>query len=114
MSFQVPLVQHYCTCTDEDYNPTQIGWRQKEYEDLRLSGKDFMETMKVMKVKRLCCREKLFNPPFQFLRIADVRLVDETGLLAKKDKSIRGFSKIKTLKAGDPILPKRPLPEIPK
>jgi hypothetical protein len=35
MSFQIPIVQHFCTCTDEDYNPTQLGWRQKEYEDLR-------------------------------------------------------------------------------
>jgi hypothetical protein len=114
MSFQVPIVQHFCTCTDEDYNPTQLGWRQKEYEDLRLSGLSFYDTMEKMKVKRLCCREKYMNPPFLFMRIADIdRIRDETGMLAKGGK-IKGYNKIKTVKGGEEILPKRPFPEIPK
>jgi hypothetical protein len=113
MSFQFPLVQHYCTCTDVDYNPTQIGWRQKEYEELRMSGLSFSDSMEKMKIKRLCCREKFFNPPMTFLRIADIKIQDETGLLSKKDK-IKGFSRVAKYVPGEPILPKRTLPEIPK
>ena len=114
MSFQIPIVQHFCTCTDEDYNPTQLGWRQKEYEDLRLSGLSFYDAMDKMKVKRLCCREKFMNPPFLFIRVADIdRIRDETGMLAKGGK-IKGYNKIKTVKGGEEILPKRPFPEIPK
>lgn len=113
MSFQVPVVQHFCTCTDDVYNPTQIGRRQKEYEELRLEGNDFMEAMIKMNVKRLCCREKLLNPPFLFLRIADLdRIRDDSGFLAKKSKM--SYVKVTTLLAGEPILPKKPFPEIPK
>ena len=113
MSFQIPIVHHYCTCTDQDYNPTQIGWRQKEYEILRLSGDSFSEAMEKMGVRRLCCREKFMNPPFLFLRVADIKIVDEAGLLSKKDK-IKGFSRVSRYIPGEPILPKKPLPEIPK
>jgi hypothetical protein len=96
-----------------DYNPTQIGWRQKEYEELRMSGLSFSDSMEKMKIKRLCCREKFFNPPMTFLRIADIKIQDETGLLSKKDK-IKGFSRVAKYVPGEPILPKRTLPEIPK
>jgi hypothetical protein len=113
MSFQLPIVHHYCTCTDQDYNPTQLGWMQKEYETLRLTGDSFSEAMEKMNIRRLCCREKFMNPPFLFLRIADIKIVDEAGLLSKKDK-IKGFSRVYRYIPGEPILPKKVLPEIPK
>jgi len=116
MSFQIPIIHHYCTCTDDDYNPTQIGRMQKEYEKLRLSGISFPEAMNKMKIKRLCCREKFFNPPFLFLHVADLdRIRDESGFLSKKDNMGR-FNKVDRVIpiSGTPILPKKPLPEIPK
>ena len=116
MSFQIPIVHHYCTCTDEDYNPTCVGHRQKEYESLRLEGLSFSEAMERMKIKRLCCREKFFNPPFLFLHIADLdRIRDEVGFLSKKDPLGR-MNRVERIISvpGEPILPKKPLPEIPK
>jgi DNA-directed RNA polymerase subunit N (RpoN/RPB10) len=81
---QIPIVQHFCTCTDEDYNPTLLGWKQKEYEKYMNEGMTIFDTLNKMGVKRLCCREKLFNPPMLFLNNADiVRLRDDTVLLTK-------------------------------
>lgn len=105
---QIPIVQHFCTCTDEDYNPTLLGWRQKEYEKYILGGMTIFDTLNKMGVKRLCCREKLFNPPMFFLNNADIgRLRDDTGLLTKG-------SKVPTIRSGQEIVPKKPFPEIPK
>ena len=112
MSFQIPIMHHYCVCTDDDFNPTPLGHRQKEYELLRMQGLSFYDTMEIMGIKRLCCREKMFNPTFLFLNNADIgRIRDDTGFLAKKDKI--KIVKEKTIKSGEEILPKRPLPELP-
>ncbi len=110
---QIPYVQHYCTCTDEDYNPTLLGWRQKEFEDLRSLGFDVFETLNQMGIKRVCCRERLFNCPMLFVNSSDVgRIKDDTGFFNKTEK-IR-MTKVITVQSGTPIEPKRQFPEIPK
>ena len=110
---QVPMVQHYCSCTEEDYNPTLLGWRQKEYEDFRILGFNVFDTLNQMGIKRVCCREKFFNCPMLFLNSSDIgRIRDDTGFFTKSDK-IR-ISKTVTEKSGEPVVPKKPFPEIPK
>jgi hypothetical protein len=110
---QIPVIHHYCSCTDEDYNPTLLGWRQKEYEDLRILGFDVFDTLNQMGIKRVCCRERFFNCPMLFLNSSDIgRVKDDTGFFVKTEK-IR-ITKITTTKSGEPIVPKKPFPEIPK
>jgi len=111
--FQIPYVQHYCTCMDEDYNPTPLGWKQKEFEDLRTLGFDVFETLNQMGIKRLCCRERLFNCPMLFINDSDIgRIKDNTGFFTKTEKN--RMTRVETLQSGEPIVPKRPFPEIPK
>ena len=114
MAYQIPITQKYCTCTDENYNPTQIGHLQKDYEEYRNKGMSFYDSMEKLGVKRLCCRETLFNPPYLFLnKDSSSRIVDKIGLLTKKTDIIIGKRPEKVVASPD-ILPKRPFPEIPK
>ena len=103
MALLVPLVQKYCSCTDEFYNPTHLAKHQKEFEELRLSGLSNYEALQKMGIKRLCCREALFNPATIFMKSSNVdRIRDEIG----KSVSIRN-------KDTAPILPKRKVPDLP-
>jgi DNA-directed RNA polymerase subunit N (RpoN/RPB10) len=98
---------------DEDYNPTPLGWKQKEFEDLRTLGFDVFETLDQMGIKRLCCRERLFNCPMLFINDSDIgRIKDNTGFFTKTEKN--RMTRVETLQSGEPIVPKRPFPEIPK
>jgi DNA-directed RNA polymerase subunit N (RpoN/RPB10) len=110
MTYQAYITQKYCSCTDEDYNPTYIGYLQKEYEAMRNKGMSFMEAMDVLKIKRICCRETLFNPPQLFLNDeCSSRMVDKVGLGEKKTNKIVAEKII-----GSPdILPKIPFPTLP-
>ncbi len=112
---QIPLVQKYCTCTDEFYNPCEIGKRQKEFESLRRSGMTAYEALKNMNIVRLCCRESIFNPPMIFINSENVgRIKDETGILAAGLVSGIKIGKIQeTIKDTPEILPSKPLPELP-
>lgn len=102
MALLVPLVQKYCSCTDEFYNPTHLAKHQKEFEELRLSGMTNYQVLQKMGVKRLCCREALFNPATIFLNSSNVdRIRDEIGKVSIKNKDT------------DPILPKRKVPDLP-
>ena len=111
---QVPIVQRYCTCTDEFYNPTEIGKKQKEFEQLRSSGLSNYEALQKMGVINLCCRESLFNPPMLFLNSENVgRIRDDTSTLAAL---ISGVTKItkkqETIKDTPDIVPNPALPEL--
>jgi DNA-directed RNA polymerase subunit N (RpoN/RPB10) len=89
MTYQSYITQKYCTCTDEDYNPTYIGHLQKEYEIMRNKDMTFMEAMDALKIKRICCRDTLFNPPQIFLNDeCSSRMVDKVGLGEKKTKNM--------------------------
>jgi DNA-directed RNA polymerase subunit N (RpoN/RPB10) len=102
MALLVPLVQKYCSCTDEFYNPTHLAKYQKEFEELRLSGMNNYQVLQKMGIKRLCCREALFNPATIFLNSSNVdRIRDEIGKVSIKNKDT------------DPILPKRKVPDLP-
>lgn len=112
---QVPIVQKYCSCTDDFYNPTEIGKRQIEYEGLRLKGMSRVEALDSMGLVKLCCRESIFNPPMIFLNNENVgRLRDETNILSTTLNN--GKLRLKnqeTIKDTPEILPKKPLPELP-
>lgn len=111
---QVPVVQKYCTCTDEYYNPTEIGKRQKEYEDLKRQGMNTFDTLKKMKVVRLCCRESLFNPPMLFINSENVgRIKDDSNILAAITTGTRVIKYQETIKDTPDILPSVELPELP-
>lgn len=98
MALLVPIVQKYCSCTDEFYNPTPIGHLQREYETLRQTGKTAKEALNRMKVVRLCCRESIFNPPTLFMNSSNIgRVTNEVNQ-----------SKVDTPE----ILPKKPLPPV--
>ena len=111
---QVPITQKYCTCTDEFYNPTELGKRQKEFEELKLSGMSNFQALQKMNLIRLCCRETVFNPPLLFLNSENVgRIRDETNIISS---AVIGKVRIKnqeTIKDTPDILPKIPLPELP-
>ena len=103
MALQVPIVQKYCSCTDEFYNPTHLAKKQKEFEELRLKGMDNYEALQKMKVVRLCCREALFNPPILFLTSENEnRVVNDS----------KAKIKIDNINTKD-ILPKKPFPMTP-
>ena len=112
---QIPLVQKYCTCTDEFYNPSEIGKLQKEFESLRRKGMTAYEALQKMNIVRLCCRESLFNPPMIFINSENVgRIKDETGILAANTMTGIKIGKIQeTIKDTPDIIPSKPLPELP-
>jgi DNA-directed RNA polymerase subunit N (RpoN/RPB10) len=112
---QVPIAQKYCTCTDKFYNPTEIGKRQKEYEELRLKGENRFDALNAMGLINLCCRESIFNPPMIFLNDENVgRLRDETNILSTTINTGKLRRKNQeTIKDTPDILPKVPLPELP-
>jgi hypothetical protein len=111
---QVPITQKYCSCTDEFYNPTETGKKQKEFEELRQSGLSIYTTLTKMRVFNLCCRETLFNPPMLFLNSENVgRIRDETNVLTS---AVLGRARTKnqeTIRDTPDILPKKELPELP-
>lgn len=114
MALQVPLHHKYCTCTDEYYNPTPLGKLQKQFEELRKNGLSIYEALEKMKIKKLCCRESLFNPPIIFMNSENVgRILDEAGHIKKME--IGKMRKRITTYAEDtpPIEPKKALPELP-
>ncbi len=98
----VPFVQRYCTCTDEYYNPSSLAIYQRKFEELRLSGLSNFETLEMMGIKRLCCREALFNPPMIFLTSENV---DRIRIEIKNYK-------VDNKNTVD-ILPKKSVPDIP-
>ena len=116
MALQVPFVQKYCTCTDDMYNPTLIGMRQREFEELKLSGLSTYDALQKMGIMRLCCREALFNCCLLFLNDENVgRIVDDTGHLAPKEPgriSRAVMTRINTENV-HPIEPKHELPGLP-
>jgi hypothetical protein len=114
MALQVPYVQKFCSCTDDWFNPTHLGKRQREFEELRLSGMSNYEAMQKMKVVRLCCREGLFNPTMIFLNNENkARITDDTGLLTERQPGKPMPRKVETKIDTPDILPKRELPELP-
>ena len=104
MALFVPLVQRYCTCTDEFYNPSLLGTHIREFEELRLKGLTNFQALEKMGIKRICCREALFNPSTVFLNSENVDRVkiDTIGKNYKVDN-----------KNTPDILPKREVPVIP-
>ena len=98
----VPLVQRYCTCTDEFFNPTSLALHQRQFEELRISGMSNFDALEKMGIKRLCCREALFNPPIIFLTSENV---DRVRI------DIKNY-KVDNKNTVD-ILPKKEVPEIP-
>jgi len=111
MALLVPLVQKYCTCTDEFYNPSHLAKHQKQFEELRLSGLSNYDALQKMGIKRLCCREALFNPATIFLNSSNVdRIRDEISNVSRG----RGEPKMSFKnKDTEPILPKRKVPDLP-
>jgi hypothetical protein len=111
---QVPIIQKYCSCTDEFYNPTELGKRQKEYEDLRRSGFSIYKSLEKMNLVKLCCRESIFNPPMLFLNNENVgRIRDETNILSTATLGRIRVKNQETIKDTPDILPKVDLPELP-
>jgi DNA-directed RNA polymerase subunit N (RpoN/RPB10) len=102
MALMVPLVQRYCTCTDEWYNPSNLAIHQRQFEELRLSGMSNFEALEKMGIKRLCCREALFNPALIFLTSENV---DRIRIDIKNYKTDN--------KNTADILPKKQVPDIP-
>jgi len=112
---QIPVVQRFCSCTDEFYNPCMLGKNQKKFEELKRKGMSNFEVLNTMKVVKLCCREGLFNPAMIFINSENVgRLIE-----ARVNTTIisSGISKIsknqETIKDTPDILPKYELPELP-
>lgn len=98
MAFQVPLVQKYCSCTDEFYNPTNLANKQRKFEEYRLSGLSTYDTLQKMKIVRLCCRESLFNPPTLFLNSENFRRVrDDTNKFKIEQSDTAEIKPIKNL-----------------
>jgi DNA-directed RNA polymerase subunit N (RpoN/RPB10) len=111
MTQRFPLVMRFCTCTDSTGSPTEIGHRQKEYEDLIKSGLTPAECLNRMGVKRMCCRDGFLNPPHFFLMDTNSgRFRDETGLVNHNTFSAK--EQITTMD-GPVIEPKIPLPTLP-
>ena len=102
MALMVPLVQRYCTCTDEFYNPSNLALHQRKFEELRVAGLTSFEALEKMGIKRLCCREGLFNPSIVFLTSENV---DRIRI------DIKNY-KVDNKNTAD-ILPKKTVPEIP-
>lgn len=98
----IPLVQRYCTCTDEFFNPTSLALHQRQFEELRISGMSNFNALEKMGIKRICCREALFNPPIIFLTSENV---DRVRI------DIKNY-KVDNKNTAD-ILPKKEVPEIP-
>lgn len=115
MAVQVPLCHKYCSCTDEYYNPTNIGKYQHQFEDLRKGGLSVYEALERMKIKRLCCRECLFNPSVLFLNSENVgRIRDEAGHLSKGEVGkLRRRLATKLIDTYE-IIPTKALPELPQ
>lgn len=115
MALQVCIIHKYCTCTDEFYNPTELGKFQHKYEDLRREGISVYDTLQKMKIVRMCCRESIFNPPSHFLNSENVgKIMDDTGHLASPDLvRSRKFRDKETVLDTEPILPSKPFPELP-
>ena len=110
MTYQAYITQKYCTCTDKDYNPTYIGYLQKEYEIMRNKGMTFMQAMDALKIKRICCRDTLFNPPQIFLNDeCSSRMTDKVGLGEKKRSKVN----VEKVMGSEEILPKIPFPALP-
>ncbi len=104
MALLVPLVQRYCVCTDEFYNPSLLAKHHKEYEELRLKGLSTFQALEKMGVKRLCCREALFNPATVFLTSENVDRI-------RIDKTMKVYKVAN--RNTESILPKRDVPDIP-
>ena len=111
---QVPIVQKYCSCTDEFYNPTEIGKLQKRFEELRKSGATNYEALQKMGIVNLCCRESIFNPPMLFLNSENVgRIKDDTSTLAALFSGVtRIAKKQETVKDTPDIKPNPELPDL--
>ena len=110
MTYQAYITQKYCTCTDKDYNPTYIGYLQKDYEIMRNKNMTFMEAMDALKIKRICCRDTLFNPPQLFLNDeCSSRMIDKVGLGEKKSSKMIA----EKVSGSADILPKIPFPSLP-
>ena len=107
-----PLVMRYCTCTDSTGSMTQLGYRQKEYEDLVRSGSTSAQSLDRMGLTRMCCREAFLNPPNLFLMDSNTgRFRDETGLINQNTFSAR--DQVTTMD-GPVIDPKIALPPLPQ
>lgn len=111
---QVPIVQRYCSCTDEFYNPTDVGKMQKDFEKLRNSGLSNYEALQKLNIVKLCCRESIFNPPMLFLNNENVgRIRDDTSTLAALISGVtRIAKKQETIKDTPDITPNPALPEL--
>jgi hypothetical protein len=112
MALQIPAINKYCTCTDRFYVPTRLGMYQRQYETLKLKSTT-REALNAMGIKRLCCREGIFNPPILFFNSENEgKIRDEINLMA----GVEGGSKKKNfgfyLEDSPDILPKKPLPVI--
>ena len=97
-------MQRYCSCTDEFYNPTHISIHQKQFEELRLGGLNTYQALEKMGIKRICCREALFNPATIFMNSENVDRV-------RIDKTMKNY-KVDNKNTKN-ILPKINVPEIP-
>lgn len=104
MALIVPLVQRYCTCTDELYTPSLLGPHVRQFEELRLKGLNNFQALEKMGIKRICCREALFNPASIFMTSENVDRV--------KIDTIGKNYKVDNKNTAD-ILPKKPVPELP-
>jgi DNA-directed RNA polymerase subunit N (RpoN/RPB10) len=106
-----PLVMRFCSCTDSTGSSTQLGHRQKEYEDLLKSGLAPAESLDRMGLVRMCCRDAFLNPPHLFLMDSNTgRFRDETGLVNQTTLSAREQV---TIIDGPVIEPRIPLPPLP-
>jgi DNA-directed RNA polymerase subunit N (RpoN/RPB10) len=104
MALLVPLVQRYCVCTDEYYNPSHLAIHHKDFEELRLKGMGTFQALEKIGVKRLCCREALFNPSTVFMTSENVDRIRISKTMKNYKVSNRNT---------ESILPKRDVPDIP-
>lgn len=104
MALFVPLVQRYCTCNDEFYTPSLLGPHIRQFEKLRMKGLTNFQALEKMGIKRICCREALFNPATVFLNSENVDRV--------KIDTIGKNYKVDNKNTAD-ILPKKEVPSLP-
>jgi DNA-directed RNA polymerase subunit N (RpoN/RPB10) len=104
MALLIPLVQRYCVCTDDFYTPSHLAIHNKEFEELRLKGMTSFQALEKMGIKRLCCREALFNPSTVFLTSENVDRIRIGNTMKNYKVSNRNT---------ESILPKRIVPDIP-
>lgn len=85
-----------CSCRDDNNEPTKIAERYKEFYDYKKEGKNTLEVLNIMGIRRMCCRSRFMTiPVVPMINRSENRFFDDTNREVKKANTRELLPKIK-------------------